>query len=124
VLARELFDRVVFGCRASDVAGFLVVIERHDARVVVVRCVVREVFGWWGMRVPLGSSFARDPVLLRCLLSYLLFSSLSILSHLSHLSSPSHLFSFPPFDLVLCEPFGLLANGILADRGEFFRGYS
>jgi hypothetical protein len=68
VLARELFDRVVSGYCASDVAGFLVVIERRGGLVVVVCRVVREVFGWWGMRVPLGSSFARDPILLLYLL--------------------------------------------------------
>jgi hypothetical protein len=38
---------------------------------------------------------------LLCSLSVLPFSSLSTFSRLSHFSSPSPLFSFPPFDLVL-----------------------
>jgi hypothetical protein len=58
---------------------------------------------------------------LLCSLLVLPFSSLSILSHLT---LPSLLLTFPPFSLVLCDPFGLLANGVLADCGEFCRGYS
>src|ERR1700735_4751349 len=62
------------------------------------------------------------PLFLRLRLFRLLFRLLpSVLSICPPSPSPSFFLVVPPFGLVLCEPFGLLANGLLADFGEFLR---
>ena len=85
------------------------------------------VYGRWacGSRACSGGVFLCCPIsllpfCLLCSLSALPFSGLPILSHLA---LPSLLLAFSPLGLVLCEPFGLLANGLLADVGELLWGH-
>ena len=55
------------------------------------------------------------------LLRLLSFFLSCVLSIRSPSSSPSLFLAVLSFSLILCEPFGLLANGLLADRGELLR---
>src|ERR1700683_1648553 len=52
-------------------------------------------------------------------LLFLLFSCMLSIRSLS--ASPSLFFAVPPFGLFFCEPFGLLVNGLFADRSEVLR---